>query len=152
MQARAVEARQQRVHEAALDNMAGEVVSALFATMADRADGINVDGGDEQKREVGAAEGKESQAKSKPASEKQKAAEAQELAEQKLRSSNQEEEESGRREREGSGNQHADGNGEGKGLDAGKDGPAEEGRVEGDAADGSAPRQTDASSHDAGGG
>ncbi|CAM9562702.1 unnamed protein product, partial [Laminaria digitata] len=45
MQTRAVEARQQRVHAAALDNMAGEVVSALFATMADRADGVDVDGG-----------------------------------------------------------------------------------------------------------
>lgn len=154
MQARAVEARQQRVHEAALDNMAGEVVSALFATMADRADGIDVDGEVEQKREAGTAEGqgKESQAKPKPASNIQESAEAKERAEQKLRSGNQEEEESGRREGGGSGNQHADGNGESKGLDAGKDGSAGEGRADGEAAEGPAPPQNDVSSNDAGGG
>lgn len=41
--ARAIEIRRQRVHKAALDNMAGETVSALFATMADRGRGIDVD-------------------------------------------------------------------------------------------------------------
>lgn len=153
MQARAVEARQKRVHEAALDNMAGEVVSALFATMADRADGINVDGGGEQKREVAAAERQGKDIRANPAaSDKQEAKEAQEHTEQKLRSGNQEEEESGRREGEGSGNQHADRNGEGSGLDTDKDGPAGENRAEGDAAERSTPRQNDASSHDAGGG
>ncbi len=44
VQAKAVEARRQRVRKAALDNMAGEAVGALFATMADRAMGIDVDG------------------------------------------------------------------------------------------------------------
>lgn len=44
MQAKAIEARRHRVCKAALDNMAGEAVGALFATMADRAMGIDVDG------------------------------------------------------------------------------------------------------------
>lgn len=153
MQARAVEARQQRVHEAALDNMAGEVVSALFATMADRADGIDVDGGGEQKREVAAVEGQGQENRAKPAaSDAPEVKEAQERTEQKLRSGNQEEEESGRREGGGSRNQHADRNGEGRGLGADKDGPAGEDRAEGNAAERSAPRQNDTSSHDAGGG
>ncbi|CAM9490439.1 unnamed protein product, partial [Hapterophycus canaliculatus] len=42
-QTKAVEARRQRVYKAALDNMAGEAVGVLFATMADRAMGIDVD-------------------------------------------------------------------------------------------------------------
>ncbi|CAM9226699.1 unnamed protein product [Scytosiphon promiscuus] len=45
-QTKAVEARRKRVHKAALDNMAGEAVGVLFATMADRAMGIDVDGAD----------------------------------------------------------------------------------------------------------
>lgn len=48
MQAKAVEARRQRVYKAALDNMAGEAVGVLFASMADRAMGIDVDGNDKQ--------------------------------------------------------------------------------------------------------
>ncbi|CAM9805704.1 unnamed protein product [Ectocarpus sp. 8 AP-2014] len=44
VQAKAIEARRHRVCKAALDNMAGEAVGALFATMADRAMGIDVDG------------------------------------------------------------------------------------------------------------
>eukprot|EP00752_Nemacystus_decipiens_P003095 g2866.t1 len=44
VQAKAVDARRERVYKAALDNMAGEAVGALFANMADRAMGIDVDG------------------------------------------------------------------------------------------------------------
>lgn len=43
-QTKAVDARRQRVYKAALDNMAGMAVGVLFATLADRAMGIDVDG------------------------------------------------------------------------------------------------------------
>ena len=42
-QARALHVRREQVHQAALDNIAGEAVSALFATMAARAAGAEID-------------------------------------------------------------------------------------------------------------
>lgn len=113
MQARAVEVRRQRVHKAALDKMAGEVVSALFSTMADRADGIGVDADipTEADRSSGVGCGKD-----------EERCEDTKLQEhpKKRRSGNQEEEEENgpRQEGEISSNQQAEANGEDTTLNA----------------------------------
>lgn len=107
VQAKAVETRRQRVYKAALDNMAGEAVGVLFANMADRAMGIDVDGDDEQAGNSGGSKhhggggggdaGTAHQTEEKP---------------EPRRSGNQAEEESAPGEERSSGNQQAEVNGE----------------------------------------
>lgn len=110
-----MDARRQRVHKAALDNMAGEAVSTLFATMADRAAGIDVDGANTKDPPGGSSGG----AAESPENEKRSSTESQQLPEER-RSGNQDgEEEDGPRREGGSsrGNQQAERNSKSEGLD-----------------------------------
>lgn len=104
VQARAVEVRRQRVHKAALDSMAGETVCALFATMADRANGINVDGAEGKGGGGGGGGSREGGRNKTGVGTQESTAEAEERKETR-RSGNQggEEEDGPRREGEGSG-------------------------------------------------
>lgn len=115
MRSSAVEARRQQVHKAALDNMAGEAVSVLFATMADRANGIDVDGG--ERDGPGGSGGGNRQTLGDG---RQESAESRKRPERR-RSGNQggEEENGPRREMEARENEPAEGNREGDGSGAG---------------------------------
>lgn len=120
MQVRVVKARRQRVHKAALDNMAGETVSALFATMAERANSTSVDGAEGKGGGGGGSRG-DSRNKAGVGTQGSAGEDERRVAH---RSGNQggEEEDGPRREGEGSGggaggNQLAEGRHEGEGAE-----------------------------------
>lgn len=122
MRAKGLEARRQRVYKAALDNMAGEAVGGLFATMADRAMGIDVDSATAAAVDTAAdpsagrgSGGNRPTLRERPGTSEEK--QKQPPEQEPRRSGNQEEEgENGpRQERGSSGNQDADGKGGGNG-------------------------------------
>lgn len=131
------------MYKAALDNMAGEAVSALFATMADRAKGIDVDG-----------PGKEADTRGTGletckggGGDRQGSAESQEPGQR--RSANQDgEEENGPPRNGDSGNQQAEG--EGKRSDVANDENVDEGTAPREALEATGVNAPDASGGDHG--
>lgn len=104
------------MYNAALDNMAGEAVGVLFASMADRALGIDVDGGNNKRSDSGSSSSRPGGGRGGrrgPTADERPGTDETEKRQEPRRSGNQAEEESGPGE-EGhrSGDQQAEGNGD----------------------------------------